>query len=411
MRAFHRILALGMLIWSSSLALAAGGVVGGPNEIAPDRYVYYPGTEVLAENEIRIFACGTGMPAARHDQAASCWLIETGNGGKYIFDIGTGSMANMAALMIPYQYLDKVFLSHLHTDHMGDIDALWAGGWTAGRPNALQVWGPSGAEESMGTRYSMENFLRHVNWDRVTRNFKITPIPGNIEIHEFDYKGTNQVVYDQDGVVIRSWPAIHAGDGPVSFSLTYAGMKIVFGGDTVPNKWFMEYAQDSDVIIHESMMRPEQWVELYGQPPQLAWRACCEFHTSPQSFGKIMSELKPRHAIAYHFFNEEATRYGIYEGIRKTYDGPLSLATDRMVWNVTPDSVTERMAVIVDQAWGVPGTAVQPPPVPGQPSPMSDWISSGKWKEGYDAANEMLDGFRKDYGLEDQDWREGYWDQ
>ena len=29
-------------------------------------------------------------------------------------------MANVAALMIPYQYLDKVFLSHLHTDYMGE---------------------------------------------------------------------------------------------------------------------------------------------------------------------------------------------------------------------------------------------------------------------------------------------------
>ena len=45
------------------------------------------------------------------------------------YDLGTGSMANVAALMIPYQYLDKVFLSHLHTDHMGSINALWAGGW------------------------------------------------------------------------------------------------------------------------------------------------------------------------------------------------------------------------------------------------------------------------------------------
>jgi len=46
-------------------AIAAGGVVNGPNEIAPDRYVYYPGTEVLAEDEIRIIACGTGMPDQR----------------------------------------------------------------------------------------------------------------------------------------------------------------------------------------------------------------------------------------------------------------------------------------------------------------------------------------------------------
>jgi ribonuclease Z len=400
-----------VLAVASLQSFAAGGVVTSPTGVAPDRYVYYPGTEELDKDEIRVIACGTGMPAARHGQAASCWLIETGNGDKFLFDVGTGSLANVAALMIPYQYLDKVFLSHLHTDHMGDITSLWAGGWTAGRPNALRVWGPSGQEESMGTKYAMENFLRFVNWDRVTRNYKITPEPGNIEINEFDYKGENAVIYDENGVQIRSWPAIHAGDGPVSFSLHYAGMKVIFGGDTVPNKWFLEYGKDADVIIHEAMMLPDQWVEYYSQPPQLAWRACCEFHTSPQSFGKIMSTLRPKHAIAYHFFNEEGTRYGVYEGIRETYDGPLSMATDMMVWNVTRDGVTERMAVATDEAWSVPGTAKQPPPVKGLPNPMSEFIRAGKWREGYDAQNEMLDEHMKKYGLEKQDWRKGYWDK
>ena len=96
-------------------AQAAGGRIESPTQPAPDRYVYYPGTEALLENEIRVICCGSGMPAARHGQAACSWLIECGNGDKLLFDLGTGSMANIAALMIPYQYLDKVFLSHLHT--------------------------------------------------------------------------------------------------------------------------------------------------------------------------------------------------------------------------------------------------------------------------------------------------------
>ncbi len=50
-------------------AQAAGGVVKGPNKVAPDRYVYYPGTEVLAKNEVRVVACGTGMPDTRRGQA------------------------------------------------------------------------------------------------------------------------------------------------------------------------------------------------------------------------------------------------------------------------------------------------------------------------------------------------------
>ncbi len=391
----------------STAALAAGGVVKDPNGTAPDRYVYYPGTEPLGKDEIRMIACGTGMPAARHAQAATCFLVEAGNGDKFLFDIGTGSMANVAALMIPYDMLNKVFLTHLHTDHFGDMDALWAGGWTAGRSGGLRVWGPSGAREDMGTKYAMDNFLRSVNWDFMTRAVAISPIPGGIETTEFDYKGINQVVYEENGVTIRSIPAIHSGDGPVSYIFEYAGMKVVIGGDTFPNKWFLEHARDADVVIHEAFMQPQLFVDLYDQPPSLAWRACCAFHTSGQAFGKVMSTIKPKHAIAYHFFNEEAVRYSLYDNIRETYDGPVSMATDMMVWNITKDGITERMAVATEEAWAVPGEAAQPAPEPGREDEYSEWILSGRWDEGVQPVQkEMLDEFSERHGLQNQDWRE-----
>ena len=375
MRALHTILTACFLSLGTSAAIAAGGTVTGPNEIAPDRYVYYPGTEVLAEKEIRVTACGTGMPAARHGQAATCFLMEFGNGDKLIFDIGAGSVENLAAYMIPYEYLDKVFLSHLHTDHMGDLDSLWAGGWTAGRPSGLKVWGPAGLHPELGTKAAIEGFLDFVAWDKETRSFQITPEPGEVEVTEFDYKLENQVVYDVDGVTVRSFPAIHTGDGPVSYIIDYAGMRVVFGGDTAPNKWFIKWATDADLVIHESFMVPNDFVEWYNQPPQLAWRACCAFHTSGQAFGKIMSTVKPVHAVAYHFLNEEATRYNLYEAIRETYDGALSMATDNMVWNVKPEGVTERMAVITEEAWSVPGPTQQGGPETGRRAVFSDFTN------------------------------------
>jgi len=393
-------------ILAAGSVFAAGGVVKDPQGTAPDRYVYYPGTEALAENEIRVVACGTGMPAARRSQAATCFLVETGNGDKFIFDIGTGSMANLAALMIPYQYLDKVFLTHLHTDHMGDIDALWAGGWTAGRPNALRVWGPSGARADMGTKYAMDHFLKFANWDYMTRAVMISPTPGDIETTEFDYKGVNQVVYEENDVTIRSIPAIHSGDGPVSYILEYNDMKVVIGGDTYPNKWFIKYAKGADLAIHECFMGPEQFVKFYNQPPQLAWRACCAFHTSGPAFGKVMSEIQPGHAVAYHFLNEEGTRYALYDEIRSTYDGPLSMAADMMVWNITKEGVTERMAVSPDEAWSVPGEARQPPPEKGRPSEYTQFILQGRWdEETQKAQKELLDKHMEKYNLQDQDWR------
>ena len=45
-----------------------------PTGVVPDRDVYYPGTEELKPDEMRITALGTGMPSARPKQAAACFL-------------------------------------------------------------------------------------------------------------------------------------------------------------------------------------------------------------------------------------------------------------------------------------------------------------------------------------------------
>ena len=83
MKTLLQILLIAVVFGPSAGAFAAGGAVDDPNGIAPDRYVYYPGTEALGKDEIRLHACGTGMPAARHKQAATCWLIELDNGGSF----------------------------------------------------------------------------------------------------------------------------------------------------------------------------------------------------------------------------------------------------------------------------------------------------------------------------------------
>ena len=103
-----------------------------PTQKLPDPNVYFPGSEELDADEMRLISCGTGMPTARESQAASCWLLELGNGDKFLFDGGTGSAARIASLHIPYEFLNKIFISHLHTDHFGDFSAYFVGGWLAG---------------------------------------------------------------------------------------------------------------------------------------------------------------------------------------------------------------------------------------------------------------------------------------
>ena len=46
--------------------------------------MYFPVTEELAADEMRVIACGSGMPMPRLKQAVACFLIEPGNGEKYL---------------------------------------------------------------------------------------------------------------------------------------------------------------------------------------------------------------------------------------------------------------------------------------------------------------------------------------
>jgi len=365
------------------------------------RDFYAPNSEDLMPDEMRLIACGTGMPTARPKQAASCWLLELGNGEKFLFDIGTGSAERIAAMQIHYNYLDKVFLSHLHTDHFGDLDALFVGGALAGRQQPLRVWGPSGDTPERGTKYAIEHLLKALTWDLDGRKGITDPRGYFMEANEFDYKGMNEIIYQENDVTIRSYPAIHSLDGPVSFSLEWNGLKFVFGGDTYPNKWYDEYARNADLAIHESFVAVPDMVTKFKFTPQSALSVGTQIHTAPEAFGKVMSRIEPRMAVAYHFFKDFDTSASINDRIRTTYDGPLSLAEDYMVWNITKDDIRVRMAIIDEDVWPPEATEKAQAPDPSLRIPYSSMIAGGKL-DVKDAIQPVYDEINEKYGLNEK---------
>jgi ribonuclease Z len=76
---------LALLVWTSdrgadllATSAEASGEVGSawsPTKPNPSHTVYFPGTEELAPDEMRVIACGSGMPMPRLKQAAACFLI------------------------------------------------------------------------------------------------------------------------------------------------------------------------------------------------------------------------------------------------------------------------------------------------------------------------------------------------
>lgn len=338
---------------------------------------YYPNTEALAADEIRITALGTGTPNFRHSQASASWLVELGNGEKFIFDIGTGSLANLAALEIPYTYLDKIFVSHLHVDHIGDLDAMFIGGWVSNRTVPLKVWGPSGVEPELGTKYAVDRMREMFTWDITGRRGNMPSAGGHIEVTEFDYSKT-QIVYKKNGVIIRSWPAIHTIDGSVSYSLAWKGKKFVYSGDTTPNKWFLSEARDADFLIHECYLSVQQFIDLKNYDPERARIVATVVHTPPSSCGKLFAMLEPRMAVAYHTFNDFNTAPDIIDGIRQSYDGPLTLADDLLVWNVTTDEIITRRVIGTDEPLPASPPSPADPPDRSERTELSDWLEAGR---------------------------------
>jgi ribonuclease Z len=311
---------------------------------------YFPNTEPLAADEMRVIALGTGRPFVRPAQANCSWLIELGNGDKFIMDFGSGSQANFTALEVPHQDITAYLATHLHADHVGDFAQVWVGSWTGGRVKPLLLYGPSGSEPRFGFEHFVRRQMESLAWDTHTRLGGLPDAGAEVEIHEFDFRKTG-VVYDRNDVVIKSFPAVHCYDGPVSYRLEWNGLTFVFSGDTTPNRFFIDNAQGADLLIHECFNSVAQLIARSGYDERTARGVGTMFHTAPEEAGQVLALVKPRLAAVFHFFNDFDTGAGIEREMRKHYDGPLALAQDLMVFNVTPDDIRVRLAVTATHVW------------------------------------------------------------
>ena len=147
-------------------AITATPIVGTPKREYAE--VYVPGDEPLEDGELRVTVLGSGNPWTTRAQASASVLVEVGNPERdlLLFDIGGGSLANYASLKLPVNLLDKVFLTHLHADHTADIITLSGSYAKVGRADGpVRVWGPSGAEPRLGTKYFCEGIEAALAWD------------------------------------------------------------------------------------------------------------------------------------------------------------------------------------------------------------------------------------------------------
>jgi ribonuclease Z len=338
------------VVSGGTLPITETPIIGIPEKEYPKNYV--PGTEELAEDELRLTFLGTGMPFPTRNQAAAGLLMEFGNGEILMLDVGSGTVANFNSMKISPAHLTKFFITHLHTDHQGDLDMFWAQGIPFGRILPMQVWGPTGEGHALGTQSFVDGILSANLWDLKSRE-GIAPTSGaEIITHEFDWAET-QVVYEEDGITVTSFPAIHVMAGAISYRIDWKDMSVVYSGDTRINDFMVEQGQNVDLLIHESFLPAEILSEKTGMALELATVLVNDLHTPAKAAGVIFELTQPKMAVMYHTWVTEEIIPILFDDLRIPYLGPVTLAQDLTVFNITPESIVVRQALGDDAPWPI----------------------------------------------------------
>ena len=279
---------------------------------------------VLGRSSLKVVLLGTGNPRPALSRFGPSILVEAGD-DKLLFDCGRGVTQRLYQLKIPFNEVDALFLTHLHSDHTVGIPDLWLSGWVMGRKVPLRAWGPAGTADMMTHLEQAYSFDVHIRRDVDER----LPADGAvIQAHDIE----QGVVYEGNGAKVTAFTVDH---GPVKpafgYRVDFAGHSVVLSGDTRPSENLVHFAQGTDVLVHEVLD-----VDVYRQtddiysPEQV--QKVMAHHTTAEQAGIIFSRVKPKLAVYSHIVPIDAP--DVVAHTRKTYSGPLELGEDLMTIDV-----------------------------------------------------------------------------
>jgi ribonuclease Z len=354
--------------------LSTRPVVGTPaRTYAP---VFEPGAEPLASGEMRVTILGSGDPWIRRSQASGSLLVEVGNAEQdyFFFDLGSGALANFTALGLPVEATTRVFLSHLHADHVGDIPGLLGSLAKAGRIDPVEIWGGGSEDPALGLAAFVDHMGKALAWDTASVR-GVRPTTGFEAIaHEIAYDRPD-TIYERNGVTISSFPAIHGLSGAVGYTISYAGLKVVFSGDTRPCRYVVEAATGADLLIHECFQSPAVVARATGLPLETALNITKLAHTVPEQMGRILELTQPRMGALWHLDLTPGVDT-VFEELRAHHGGPVTVTQDFTVFDVTAAAVIARQAKVNDAAPPVHGPSKTSPGLDARPAPPAWWADA-----------------------------------
>jgi len=221
---------------------------------------------------LNITLLGTGSPLPDPHRAGPATLI-SGAGEHYLVDAGRGVLMRMAAAMVGAGDLTAVLLTHLHSDHITDLNDVITSRWVMTfEPTALTIVGPVGTQEVVDHIVASlgPDIGYRIEHHEDLQGYGFTPVKV-IEVSdgEIDLGGT---------VKISCAPTDHRPVHPtVGFRFEHEGASAVTAGDTVPCEGLDRLCEGAGALVHTVIRK-----DIIANIPMQRMQDTLDYHSSPE---------------------------------------------------------------------------------------------------------------------------------
>jgi ribonuclease BN (tRNA processing enzyme) len=269
---------------------------------------------------------GTGTPNADPDRSGPALAIVVDD-TPYLVDCGPGVVRRAAAAHhngvagLAVEKLNRVFITHLHTDHTLGYPDLILTPAVLDRLGPLEAFGPPGLATM--TTHVLAAYAEDIRC-RIEG-----PEAGNAAAYDVNVQEIEPgVVYEDDRVRVTAFPVTHA-DWRYAFGFRFEtpDRVIVISGDTTPNDNLIEHARGCDVLVHEVYSAaafkslPDKWQRYHAQA-----------HTSTRELAKIANDVRPKLLVLTHQLFWGVSEEALLAEIREHYDGDVRSGRDLDVY-------------------------------------------------------------------------------
>lgn len=260
--------------------------------------------ELFKGGGLNVYFCGTGSPLPSKKRAQTCTAIFAGD-SFFLVDAGTGSWETIQAAGIPGNKLGGIFLTHFHSDHIGDLSEANLNSWVMGRTTPLSVYGPTGVERVVAGE---NEALALDNTYRTAHHGAAIASPETAGLADVPFEAAAPVVvYERNGLKVTAFPVKHDPVSPaVGYRFDYEGRSVVVSGDTAYSEDLIAVAKGADVLIHEA--QANHMVAVLKAGAARAGNANAEkifadipsYHTTPVEAARAANEAGVKTLILTH---------------------------------------------------------------------------------------------------------------